>query len=97
ADYAFGHALERDTSAVVMKAGGNVRNAVRVPLSSTDFSSFMLQAQSSGAQILGLANAGGDFINSVKAAREFGVTPGMNLACLLVFINDRSEERRVGK
>ncbi len=88
ADYAFGHALERDTAAVVKKAGGNVRNAVRVPLSSTDFSSFMLQAQSSGAKILGLANAGGDFINSVKAAREFGVTPGMNLAGLLVFIND---------
>jgi len=88
ADYAFGHALERDTSAVVKKAGGNVRSAVRVPLSSTDFSSFMLQAQSSGAQILGLANAGGDFVNSVKAAREFGVTPGMNLAGLLVFIND---------
>lgn len=88
ADYAFGHALERDTAAVVKKAGGHVINAVRVPLSTTDFSSFMLQAQSSGAQILGLANAGGDFINSVKAAREFGVTPGMNLAGLLVFIND---------
>lgn len=88
ADYAFGHALERDTSTVVKKAGGNVVGAVRVPLSTTDFSSFMLQAQSSGAQILGLANAGGDFVNSVKAAREFGVTPGMNLAGLLVFIND---------
>ena len=88
ADYAFGHALERDTSAVVKKAGGNVLNTVRVPLSTTDFSSYMLQAQSSGAKILGLANAGGDFVNSVKAAREFGVTPGMNLAGLLVFIND---------
>ncbi len=88
ADYAFGHALERDTSTVVKKAGGNVLNTVRVPLSTTDFSSYMLQAQSSGAKILGLANAGGDFVNSVKAAREFGVTPGMNLAGLLVFIND---------
>jgi len=88
ADYAFGHALERDTSAVVEKSGGRVLGNIRAPLSTTDFSSFMLQAQSSGAKILGLANAGGDFINSVKAAREFGVTPGMNLAGLLVFIND---------
>lgn len=88
ADYAFGHALERDTSAVVQKSGGRVLGNIRAPLSTTDFSSFMLQAQSSGAKILGLANAGGDFINSVKAAREFGVTPGMNLAGLLVFIND---------
>jgi len=88
ADYAFGHALERDTSTVVKEAGGRIVNSVRAPLSTTDFSSFMLQAQSSGAKILGLANAGGDFINSVKAAREFGVTPGMNLAGLLVFIND---------
>ena len=88
ADYAFGHALERDTSNVVKQAGGRIVNNVRAPLSTTDFSSFMLQAQSSGAKILGLANAGGDFINSVKAAREFGVTPGMNLAGLLVFIND---------
>lgn len=88
ADYAFGHALERDTANVVKNAGGRIVNAVRAPLSTTDFSSFMLQAQSSGAKILGLANAGGDFINSVKAAREFGVTPGMNLAGLLVFIND---------
>src|SRR5690606_30195915 len=77
-----------DTSNVVKAAGGNVLNTVRVPLSTTDFSSYMLQAQSSGAKILGLANAGGDFVNSVKAAREFGVTPGMNLAGLLVFIND---------
>ena len=88
ADYAFGHALERDTSAVVEKSGGRVLGNIRAPLSTADFSSFMLQAQSSGAKILGLANAGGDFINSVKAAREFGVTPGMNLAGLLVFIND---------
>ncbi|HUG58940.1 MAG TPA: ABC transporter substrate-binding protein [Candidimonas sp.] len=88
ADYAFGHALERDTAAVVKKAGGTVLGAVRAPLSTSDFSSFMLQAQSSGAKILGLANAGGDFINSVKAAKEFGVTNTMNLAGLLVFIND---------
>lgn len=88
ADYAFGHALERDTAAVVKAAGGTVLGAVRAPLSTSDFSSFMLQAQSSGAKILGLANAGGDFINSVKAAKEFGITNTMNLAGLLVFIND---------
>ncbi|WP_353152469.1 ABC transporter substrate-binding protein [Pollutimonas bauzanensis] len=88
ADYAFGHALERDTAAVVKSSGGTVVGAVRAPLSTSDFSSFMLQAQSSGAKILGLANAGGDFINSVKAAKEFGVTNTMNLAGLLVFIND---------
>lgn len=88
ADYAFGHALERDTAAVVKASGGEVKGAVRAPLSTSDFSSFMLQAQSSGAKILGLANAGGDTINSVKAAKEFGVTNTMNLAGLLVFIND---------
>lgn len=88
ADYAFGHSLERDTAAVVKKAGGKIVGNVRVPLSTADFSSFLLQAQSSGAKILGLANAGGDFINSVKAAKEFGVTSTMNLAGLLVFIND---------
>ncbi len=88
ADYAFGHALERDTGNVVKSAGGKVVGAVRAPLSTSDYSSFMLQAQSSGAKILGLANAGGDFINSVKAAKEFGVTNTMNLAGLLVFIND---------
>jgi len=88
ADYAFGHALERDTAAVVKASGGEVKGAVRAPLSTSDFSSFMLQAQSSGAKILGLANAGGDTINSVKAAKEFGITNTMNLAGLLVFIND---------
>ncbi len=88
ADYAFGHSLERDTSAVVKKAGGEVKGSVRVPLATSDFSSFMLQAQSSGAKILGLANAGGDFVNSVKAANEFGITSTMKLAGLLVFIND---------
>src|SRR5690606_4973614 len=74
ADYAFGHSLERDTSEVVKKAGGKVLGSVRAPLAVSDFSSFLLQAQSSGAKILGLANAGGDFIASVKAASEFGVT-----------------------
>jgi branched-chain amino acid transport system substrate-binding protein len=88
ADYAFGHSLERDTAEVVKKAGGEVLGTVRIPLGASDFSSFLLQAQSSKAQILGLANAGGDFINSVKAAKEFGVTDSMKLAGLLVFIND---------
>ncbi|MBB5216742.1 ABC transporter substrate-binding protein [Parapusillimonas granuli] len=88
ADYAFGHSLERDTAEVVKKAGGKVLGNVRAPLAVSDFSSFLLQAQSSGAKILGLANAGGDFIASVKAASEFGVTQSMKLAGLLVFIND---------
>jgi branched-chain amino acid transport system substrate-binding protein len=88
ADYAFGHSLEQDTAAVVKKEGGQVLGEVRAPLSTTDFSSFLLQAQSSGAQVLGLANAGGDFVNSVKAAKEFGITKTMKLAGLLVFIND---------
>jgi branched-chain amino acid transport system substrate-binding protein len=88
ADYAFGHSLEQDTAAVVKKEGGKVLGEVRAPLATTDFSSFLLQAQSSGAQVLGLANAGGDFINSVKAAKEFGITKTMKLAGLLVFIND---------
>ncbi|OZI58240.1 ABC transporter substrate-binding protein [Bordetella genomosp. 4] len=88
ADYAFGHALERDTSAVVKAAGGEIKGAVRAPLATADFSSFLLQAQASGAQILGLANAGGDTINSIKAANEFGVTQTMKMAGLLIFIND---------
>ncbi|WP_322996795.1 ABC transporter substrate-binding protein [Castellaniella sp.] len=88
ADYAFGHSLEQDTAKVVKANGGTVVGQVRAPLSTTDFSSFLLQAQSSGAQVLGLANAGGDFINSVKAAKEFGITETMKLAGLLVFIND---------
>ena len=88
ADYAFGHSLERDTAEVVKKAGGKVLGEVRVPIGASDFSSFLLQAQSSKAQVLGLANAGGDFINSVKAAKEFGVSNTMKLAGLLVFIND---------
>lgn len=88
ADYAFGAQLQNDTSAVVKAAGGNVVGAVKHPLSATDFSSFLLQAQASKAQILGLANAGGDTINAIKAANEFGITKSMKLAGLLVFIND---------
>ena len=88
ADYAFGHALERDTSTVVKEAGGTIKGNVRAPLSNSDFSSFLLQAQASGAQILGLANAGGDTINAIKAANEFGVTSTMKLAGLLIFVND---------
>ena len=88
ADYAFGHSLEADTSAVVKTNGGKIVGSVRHPLSASDFSSFLLQAQASKAQILGLANAGGDTINSIKAANEFGITKTMKLAGLLMFIND---------
>jgi branched-chain amino acid transport system substrate-binding protein len=88
ADYAFGHSLEKDTTEVVSKSGGKVIGNVRHPFPGTDFSSFLMQASSSGAQVLGLANAGGDFINSVKAANEFGVAKKMKMAGLLVFIND---------
>jgi len=88
ADYAFGASLEKDTSDVVKAKGGKVLGAVKHPLSASDFSSFLLQAQTSGAQILGLANAGGDAINSIKAANEFGITKKMKLAGLLIFIND---------
>ncbi len=89
ADYAFGHALERDTSEVVKAAGGKVVGAVKVPLATQDFSSFLLQAQASKAKIVGLANAGGDTINSIKQASEFGITKGgQKLAGLLVFLPD---------
>src|SRR3989440_5715047 len=89
ADYAFGHALERDTEEVVVKNGGKVLGKVRHPLNAQDFSSFLLQAQASKAQIIGLANAGGDTINSIKQASEFGIVAGgQNLAGLLVFISD---------
>jgi len=88
ADYAFGKALEKNTSDVVKANGGQVLGAVRHPLSASDFSSFLLQAQASKAQILGLANAGGDTINSIKAAKEFGITKTMKLAALLMFIDD---------
>jgi len=89
ADYAFGHALERDTAAVVTKNGGKVLGSVKVPLNTQDFSSFLLQAQSSKAKIIGLANAGGDTTNSIKQAAEFGIVKGgQNLAGLLVFLTD---------
>jgi branched-chain amino acid transport system substrate-binding protein len=88
ADYAFGQALQNDTANVVKAAGGQVLGSVRHPLNASDFSSFLLQAQSSKAQILGLANAGGDTINAIKAANEFGITKTMKMAGLLVFIND---------
>jgi branched-chain amino acid transport system substrate-binding protein len=89
ADYAFGQALERDTSAVVNKNGGKVMGAVRHPLSTNDFSSFLLQAQGSGAKVIGLANAGADTVNSIKQAAEFGIVQGgQTLAGLLVFITD---------
>jgi len=88
ADYAFGAALQADTSKVVLANGGTVVGTVKHPLSASDFSSFLLQAQSSKAQILGLANAGGDTVNSIKAANEFGITKTMKLAGLLMFIND---------
>ncbi|ROR24967.1 amino acid/amide ABC transporter substrate-binding protein (HAAT family) [Comamonas sp. BIGb0124] len=88
ADYAFGHSLEADTSKVVKDAGGTVKGTVRHPLNASDFSSFLLQAQSSGAKVLGLANAGGDTVNAIKAASEFGINKTMKLAGLLIFIND---------
>src|SRR5258706_10587595 len=89
ADYAFGHALERDTEAVVVKGGGKVLGKVRHPLNAQDFSSFLLQAQASKAKIVGLANAGGDTINSIKQASEFGIVKGgQSLAGMLVFLSD---------
>jgi branched-chain amino acid transport system substrate-binding protein len=89
ADYAFGHALERDTTAAVQKAGGKVIGGVRHPFPGQDFSSFLLQAQSSKAKVIGLANAGGDTINSIKQASEFGIVKGgQSLAGMLVFITD---------
>jgi branched-chain amino acid transport system substrate-binding protein len=88
ADYAFGQSLEKDTSDVVKANGGTVLGSAKHPLAASDFSSFLLQAQGSKAQILGLANAGGDTINAIKAANEFGITKTMKLAGLLMFIND---------
>jgi branched-chain amino acid transport system substrate-binding protein len=89
ADYAFGHALERDTAAAVEANGGKVLGKVRHPLNTSDFSSFLLQAQSSKAKVIGLANAGGDTINSIKQAAEFGIVKGgQKLAGLLVFASD---------
>ena len=89
ADYAFGHALERDTTAVVLKSGGKVIGTVKHPLNSSDFSSFLLQAQASKAKIVGMANAGGDTTNTIKQASEFGIVAGgQKLAGLLLFITD---------
>jgi branched-chain amino acid transport system substrate-binding protein len=89
ADYAFGHALEKDTSEVVQENGGTVVGTVRHPLNTADFSSFLLQAQSSGAKVIGLANAGGDTTNSIKQASEFGIVEsGQQLAALLLFLTD---------
>ena len=88
-DYAFGHALERDTAAVVTANGGKVLGGVKHPINSSDFSSFLLQAQASKAKVVGLANAGGDTTNAIKQASEFGiVTGGQKLAALLLFITD---------
>jgi branched-chain amino acid transport system substrate-binding protein len=88
-DYAFGYALERDTSAVVTANGGKVLGGVRHPINSSDFSSFLLQAQASKAKVVGLANAGGDTTNAIKQASEFGiVSGGQKLAALLLFVND---------
>src|SRR5882672_8690769 len=89
ADYAFGHALERDTEAAVLKAGGKVLGKVRHPFPSSDFSSFLLQAQASKAKVIGLANAGADTTNAIKQASEFGIVKGgQNLAGMLVFLTD---------
>jgi branched-chain amino acid transport system substrate-binding protein len=88
ADYAFGHDLEEQTAAVVKAQGGKVVGAVRVPLNTPDFSSFLLQAQGSGAKVVGLANAGGDTINSIKQAAEFGISPKQRIAGLLIFLTD---------
>jgi len=88
-DYAFGHALERDTTSAVTANGGKVAGSVKHPLNTSDFSSFLLQAQSSKAKVIGLANAGGDTSNSIKQAAEFGIVAGgQKLAALLLFIND---------
>lgn len=89
ADYAFGHQLQEDTAAVVTAAGGKVLGTVNVPLNNSDFSSFLLQAQQSKAKVIGLANAGGDTVNSIKQAAEFGIVQGgQRLAGLLVFVMD---------
>jgi branched-chain amino acid transport system substrate-binding protein len=89
ADYAFGHALQKDTTAIVEKNGGKVLGSVNVPLNNADFSSYLLQAQASKAKIIGLANAGPDMINTIKQAAEFGIVKsGQKLAGLLIFVSD---------
>ena len=87
-DYAFGHSLEKDTTAVVEAGGGKVLGSVRAPLGASDFSSFLLQAKQSNAQVLALANAGADFTNSVRAALDFGINKDMKVAALVAYIND---------
>jgi branched-chain amino acid transport system substrate-binding protein len=88
ADYAFGHSLEKDASDIIKSDGGRIVGSIKHPLNTLDFSSYMLQAQASNAKVVGLANAGGDTINAIKAANEFGLTKNQKLAGLLVFIND---------
>jgi branched-chain amino acid transport system substrate-binding protein len=88
ADYAFGHSLEKDTTDVITAEGGKVLGSVRHPLNASDFSSYILQAQASKAKVVALANAGGDTVNAIKSANEFGLTKNQQLAALLVFIND---------
>jgi branched-chain amino acid transport system substrate-binding protein len=88
ADYAFGHSLEKDASEIIKSEGGKIVGSVKHPLNTLDFSSYMLQAQASNAKVVGLANAGGDTVNAIKAANEFGLTKNQKLAGLLVFIND---------
>ncbi|HUJ29016.1 MAG TPA: ABC transporter substrate-binding protein, partial [Myxococcales bacterium] len=88
ADYAFGQALERDATKVIEAHGGKVLGSVKHPLSTADFSSFLLQAKASGAQVIGLANAGGDTVNAIKGAHEFGIGGGQKVAAMLVFLGD---------
>ncbi len=88
ADYAFGHSLQQDTTNAITAAGGKVLGSVTHPLNASDFSSYLLQAQASKAQVIGLANEGGDIINAVKAAHEFGISKSQKLAGLLIFITD---------
>jgi branched-chain amino acid transport system substrate-binding protein len=87
-DYAFGHSLEADASAAVLAAGGKVLGSVRHPLNTSDFSSYLLQAQASGAKVVAFANGGGDMVNAVKQANEFGLTKNQSIVSLLVFISD---------
>lgn len=87
-DYAFGHSLEKDTSDVVVANGGKVLGAVRHPLAAADLSSFLMQAKASKAQVLGLANGGGDLVNAIKSSQEFGIGKSMKIAAMMVFIND---------